>query len=776
MRFLQNRPLVSFTLILILIQLFVYRDFVFGDYYFMYSDVGSDSYLSGYPKLYSKIEFLKHNEIPGLSFTNGLGENLYPFWLEPVSIGICYFFFQNDVAGAMIWIHLVYATLGGIFFFLFLRGFRFHFYSATFCALLFVFSGYLVVHSTWYHLEFGNSFMLLSFLLFAWQQFVFQKKWYWFPLPVVLMAISSPINLYFGALIIGLFMILIAYTFYAGNVKSWFIDLAKLLVLGLIGLGISCFLLLSNLDAMRNSPRGTGEYVNSNLMDESGYFAFADVSELKTSFLRLFSPNLEGGANEFTGWQNYFEAPMWYCGLIVLLLIPQLFGFVSKRQKILIGCVLAFFFLVAIFPKLRILLWFNSGNYYRLISLMLAFILLFLAAFALDRILRNKQIFPRTLWISCGILLLALFLAKDNVHVSASPGLLVIGLFLSAFAGALYYGAARKNHLVWILGIGIFLEINVFTSPTLYERRIVSTQDIKPGAGFFDASFYVIRDINNQDKDFFRLEKDFFSGNLPYASFNEARIQNFNGGKTYNSFANIHYINFLRCIGELPEVNEASTRWVYGIANSPAAMRLCSVRYFLSKRYSFENYPADFQLISQHQDVRSFELLKSMPFGFTYDVYIHNDDFQRLSYAEKQKRMLQAVVLDPRLMPEKNFLNRFDAQTPIEDRVYDSISNPKFEHQAISGNLASRKNQILFFSIPYEEGWKLTLNGKEHELIPVFQGLMGAFISKGDYRVTLKFEDSKKFTGMIVTSVFLLIYLLLIYFVQLRKLSFFEKK
>lgn len=73
-----------FAIVLIVLELIIYKDFIFGDYYFLYKDLGDDSFITGYPELYAKIEALKSGQVPGYNFHTALGENKYPFGLNPL--------------------------------------------------------------------------------------------------------------------------------------------------------------------------------------------------------------------------------------------------------------------------------------------------------------------------------------------------------------------------------------------------------------------------------------------------------------------------------------------------------------------------------------------------------------------------------------------------------------------------------------------------------------------------------------------------------------------
>ncbi len=767
-----KRSLLLFSVLLLVLELIIYRDFIFGEYYFLYKDLGDDSYTSSYPALYSKIETLKLKEIPTWSFHNALGENEYPFWLDPIALTITFLFFKADVAAAMIWIQFLYSFLAGIFFFTFLRGFKFHFLSSTIFSCLFVFSGYMLIHSTWMHLLFSNTIMTFSFLLFSWQRFLLNKQWGYIPIAVMLIGIGNPVNIYMGAILLTILMLLQLHAYYDGFWKKWLIDAAKLVFLGLIGIGLSCFMLLSNLNLMLNSPRGSGTYSNPNLGNLPTAFQISSFTELKTSILRLFSPNLEGIADGYTGWTNYFEAPIWYSGLIVLILIPQLFHFLSRKEKLIYAASLLLFLVITLFPSFRLFIWFYSGNYYREISLIFCIIALIYSCKAFDFIIQKKVVFIKTLFITTTSLILLLILMKKNITNDASPSLVVILFFLLIYTGLIWYWKSQNNNAIKLLTGFIGLEILLFASVTLGERRIITSNDIRPGIGYQDATINAISDIKEKDSGFYRVEKDYFSSISRSVTYNEAKIQNYYGSRSYNSFNNINYINFLNSIDELGPNNETSTRWVNGISGSLDAMRLCSVKYFLTKTDNLENFKNDFEKQNENRDVKTYSLKNTLPFGFTYDTYIDKEDFKELEKTEKQSLLLNTIVLDKAILPTKDYIKEYKSLTNNITNQRDTLSNLIFTSNTISSIINSKKSQILFFSIPFDNGWSLSIDGENTKLNIVFEGLMGTFISEGIHSIKLKFEDSKKSTGIIISLVSLLLYLVGFIFLSLKKKSF----
>ena len=73
-----------------------------------------------------------------------------------------------------------------------------------------------------------------------------------------------------------------------------------------------------------------------------------------------------------------------------------------------------------------------------------------------------------------------------------------------------------------------------------------------------------------------------------------------------------------------------------------------------------------------------------------------------------------------------------------------------FEDGHVKGNVtATQEMPLLFLSVPMEDGWKLYVDGKEQEIIPLVEGaFIGARLSPGEHEIELVFEAPGSRVGM----------------------------
>ncbi len=96
------------------------------------------------------------------------------------------------------------------------------------------------------------------------------------------------------------------------------------------------------------------------------------------------------------------------------------------------------------------------------------------------------------------------------------------------------------------------------------------------------------------------------------------------------------------------------------------------------------------------------------------------------------------------------------------NRLKESVMElTRFSDTKVEGEITAQKDGCLYLSIPYEEGWTATVDGKKAEIYPLFNAMCGIDLTEGTHTVKLKYSP-KGFTGgtfMFILSVAILILL-----------------
>ena len=76
----------------------------------------------------------------------------------------------------------------------------------------------------------------------------------------------------------------------------------------------------------------------------------------------------------------------------------------------------------------------------------------------------------------------------------------------------------------------------------------------------------------------------------------------------------------------------------------------------------------------------------------------------------------------------------------IKNRNNNILHIEKFENAYIKGYTNLNKSAIMFLSIPYDKGWRLKVDGKDHPLYKMNIGFMGTILTKGNHIIELSYS------------------------------------
>ena len=151
----------------------VFGKYLFGNRLYLFDDSGTDTINIFYPSLKHVADYLRETGMPGWSFMQGIGQNIFPYSLSDPFNYPLYFAGGDRLASWIAWVECFKILLGGFFFQRYLRLMRLDGYVSVLGGLFFAFSGLAIIGSTWY--VFSSNLVHAAFLLLAFEMF-FQKK------------------------------------------------------------------------------------------------------------------------------------------------------------------------------------------------------------------------------------------------------------------------------------------------------------------------------------------------------------------------------------------------------------------------------------------------------------------------------------------------------------------------------------------------------------------------------------------------------------------------
>jgi uncharacterized membrane protein YfhO len=750
---------------LLLLGVLIFWQFLFGDALLLYEDIGSDSLISYYPDFVHLSDYIRSQGIPSWSFYVGMGQDLayatgYLIW-QPVS-----WLPSNLIAPALVFQHLGKILVAGLFFFRFLQLRRLHSPAPLIGSLLLSFSAYMCMGSCWYPL--ADEVVCFAGILLATEEAVQHGCWFILALAVALVGMITPFHLYLCALFLSLYVPIRLVRQHAWQPRIMLRTCLALAVVAALGVGLGAIVTLPFLRAVLNSPRGSGTTSAVAALSSFPIFGLESHLHYITAALRPLANDALGTADEFRGWANYLEAPIAYCGLLCLIIFPQVFVGAVRRHRVIYALFVAGILIPIVFPWFRYLFWAFQGDYYRTYSLFSILGLITLSMIAFSRFIQGRAL---NLWLLAAttlVLLGILYLPIEELRSRLSPDLkLEATIFLISYSTLLAAGQfmRRQTLFAWMIVGLAAVELIRFDRITVSNRKTLSKQELGAKGGYNDEAVDAVRDIKAADDSFLRITKSRSSAPTRETSLNDAMIFGYYGTSSYSSFNNINYTNFLTAVNAIPPKSETDTRWSVGLLNDPI------LSLFACEKYALVDDPLPFQRAVQYEFVKRYEKdylfrnARFLPFGLTFDRYITEDAFLKLPADEKPAVLLHTVVLSNKSEGGKEGLTQADLSdleqdarnVPLADivaaRRKTAFELTSFGQTRFEGKVLLDQRSILVLQTPFDRGWHASQDGQVAPVLKVDVGLLGVGLDAGKHNVRLHYRNPLLVPASIVTLV-----------------------
>ncbi|HXG37239.1 MAG TPA: YfhO family protein [Bacteroidota bacterium] len=770
-----------FLACLLVILCIVYKDFLLGEKVLLYTDIGSDSVNGFYPNTVHVLDYLKTEGMPKWSFNRGMGQNIFPGSLSDPSLWFLSLVGKENFAYGIVYVEVIKIILAGVLFFLFLRLLSLSPLTTVIGGLLYAFNGYFILGTSgWFNHSFEPLFA--AGLLYAFELWFQRGRWWVLPIAFAVTVSYHAVFLYLFAVLVGGYAMVRYLSAREWRLRAASEFVAKLVGLLALGVGLSSVFLFSSLGQLLESPRVQGELAAVGQLSAQPVFKLIDPFLLMSLVARTFSLDLLGTGDAFRGWGNYLEAPVLYCGLLTLLLAPQLFLRVTGKKRVLLFVVTGCCLLPLVFPYARYLFWGFSGPYFRTLSLFVVLPLLLIALQALSAIEREGKVDRIALWsvaFSCiGLLSVPMLAPSDALDSTLRIGVFA---FLVVYAVLVIALTSLKFGRVALVGIilVVIIELAWFSWLPVNKRDALAASDLEQRGLYRDETNDIVRLLRARDPGYYRIEKDYASGPARALSLNDAQVQGYYGTASYHSFNQPSYLQFLQAAEVIPEGSEPHARWSLGLRQSPRLHSFAGIKYFLTKKKNVDPYLHEgYQPLMSVGEVTILQNPNALPLGFTYDRYVTETEFRWAPKSEKERVLMKAFVIREQegdiaqffekfSMPSAGRLYTYDEYAAdVEARHQDTLVVSQWNQNSIVGTISVDRRKLLFFSIPYDRGWSARVDGKDVAVHRVNIGFIGVVIEAGEHRVELEYFPPLVSTGFSVSIASVLVYCVLLVVVR----------
>lgn len=196
---------------------------------------------------------------------------------------------------------------------------------------------------------------------------------------------------------------------------------------------------------------------------------------------------------------------------------------------------------------------------------------------------------------------------------------------------------------------------------------------------------------------------------------------------------------------------------------------LLSVEYLITtpeKRESFEDEAdAGWTYLADVDGYTLYHNDNYVPMGFTYDYYVTEATYQTSIKTLRSNLLMRALVLeDEDVKAYGQYLTELPDEM-LEELYYDSYTQDCADRRAHSCSVFQMNNagfhaeitmdkaNLVFFSVPYDDGFTAYVNGEKTDILRVDEGLMAVLCPAGASSIDFVYQAAGLSASRVVTAV-----------------------
>lgn len=215
---------------------------------------------------------------------------------------------------------------------------------------------------------------------------------------------------------------------------------------------------------------------------------------------------------------------------------------------------------------------------------------------------------------------------------------------------------------------------------------------------------------------------------------------------------------------------------------------LLSVEYLITtpeKRESFEDEAdAGWTYLADVDGYTLYHNDNYVPMGFTYDYYVTEATYETSIKTLRSNLLMRALVLtDEDVAQYGKYLTEL-SEDMLNDLHYDSYTQDCADRRAHSCSVFQMNNagfhaeitldkaNLVFFSVPYDDGFTAYVNGEKTDILRVDEGLMAVLCQPGASSIDFVYQAAGLSASRVVTAVAIPVWVVYVaYFVRRKRRS-----
>lgn len=631
---------VFFCTMFILLVLILYKDFLSGEKAFISTNGAMDMYDQFYPNYLNRAEYIENGDTDiQMDFSIALGMEI-DFGFPEIDMLPAYFGVEN-VAYLMGIVQILKMILAGICSYFYFCVIGKKKYVSAIGAIAYTMCGYMLVRQFW--LSYSTIVTLFALWLLCFELWYVQKDIRWLPIATFLFMVNLQ-SVYYVLLYV---LIMVAYVVFRFIYEGRFKEICTKGAAITFVIGSICILSYGLLRFVNHIIVSLHSERFSTGIQEAGLENTWVISKdaLFTLIARTIGIDTLKCGKACTDLMGYLGGPVFYIGLLYILLLIPAWCAMKKRKKVLIAIIGVMAAVYIFVDPLRRMVNGYADSGFKLSSFWILVLGVYVVTEMLDHLLDNIK--PRQmLIIIVEAVLIELFGAKAIVNASDridakmmlfSMGMTLIYLFILQY----HYLSGGKWNIYAILLCVVFLETGVVANNCLSNMEgMLDMSTLNERVRYNDYTKEILERIETaNDRQDYRINKQYFS-----YRYNDAWAQGYYGTSFYLGGTGAGK-NITRLYDDLklPSAG-AGYKYAYGTGPYTEVNTILGVKYILNTNNKIMNYGYD-EFCSDY-GIYAMENKNGLSMGYGYDSYMTYDDYINLDVNLRRKCLIHTCVVD----------------------------------------------------------------------------------------------------------------------------------
>lgn len=258
----------------------------------------------------------------------------------------------------------------------------------------------------------------------------------------------------------------------------------------------------------------------------------------------------------------------------------------------------------------------------------------------------------------------------------------------------------------------------------------------------------------------------------PANHMNMGLYQNEPAISVFHSLQSRSHADFISISGYIENIKSPTNE--PSLENREYTDALLSVRYFYRYvPFNTKYIPEGFRLKKKKNKSEIYENQNFIPFGFTYDRAINRTEFDSIHQTDPQKNrcniLLSSIVLEKQDWEKYRSLFQYTKIDTSMDVAQLSQKRNEIVCSSFHGNSTGftaeinlPKENLIFFSVPYDSGFSATVNGEKREIIKTNISFMAVKGDKGKNTINFTYVPPRIKDGILISTLALIFFIIYI--------------